>query len=456
MKIKVSNLGHVQSAELTLSDFTIVCGNNNTGKTYLSYVIGEFFSYWWEEYELDLGDRMIDPLFEKGNVSVTLENLLDKGQDFVNAACESYSKKIKKVLTTEQESMSKAKLEIKIEKNDLSPLDTFKRTMGAKGDVFSILKDKGSNTISISLLVDRNSVEIPKRVLARSIGDAIKEIIFASTFPMPTILPAERTGIEMFQTELDFARSKVLDTLKDEEGEIDPFLILDRVDKDYAMPIDRAIGAVRGIGKTVQKMSYIANKHPHIIKSMNLIIGGDVLYSNRVLYFIPEGDEQIRLTIRESSSSVRSLVDLVIYLKHGAQKGDILMIDEPELNLHPENQRKLTRLFAQIANAGIKVYITTHSDYIVKELNNLTLISVISKKDKAKLFKEYGYVETELIKREKCAVYIASELSKDDDRRTHRYTFEEAEYRFAGFKLDDFDKAINEMNNIQDYLFYGD
>lgn len=457
MKIKVSNLGHVQSADITLADFTIVCGCNNTGKTYLSYAIGEFLTFWWDTYILTLDDSIIEALFEKGNVSVSLKSLLDKSQQFVNDACGRYSMLIKRVLSIEQESMDEAELEIEINKNDLDPLDTFNRTLRTKEvNLFSIYKESGSDTISISLLMDKDSVEIPKRILAYSIGDSIKEIIFTNTFPIPTILPAERTGIEMFQTELDFARSKILDTLKEEEGAVDPFSILDRVDKDYAMPIDRAIDAVRGISNTVKNKSYIAKEHPHIIESMNRIIGGEVLYSNRVLYFVPEGDEQVKLRIKESSSSVRSLVDLVIYLRHRAQKGDILMIDEPELNLHPENQRRLTRLFAQLVNAGIKVYITTHSDYIVKELNNLTLISVISRKDKAKLFKEYGYSEKELITREQSAVYMASEIPTDNNRRTHRYTFKKAKYGDAGFELEDFDKAINEMNDIQDYLFYGD
>ncbi len=457
MKIKVSNLGHVQSAELTLANFTIVCGGNNTGKTNLSYTIGEFFSYWWEDYELDLFDIIVDPLLEVGNVSITLKSLLDKSQDFVNDACKSYSKRIKKVLSTEQNSMAEMTLEIEIEKKDLQPKETFNVIIGNKWNTISIDKDSGSDSISIFLLVDRSSVDdFPRSVLAHSISDAIKEIIFTNTFPESAMLPAERTGIEMFQTELDFARSKVLDTLKEEEGVVDPFLILERVNKDYAMPINRAVDAVRRIGSTVKNLSYIAKEHPHIIESMNHIIGGEVLYSNRVLYFIPEGDEQVKLTIKESSSSVRSLVDLVIYLRHRAQKGDLLMIDEPEINLHPENQRRLTRLFAQLVNAGIKVYITTHSDYIVKELNNLTLIESLSNRDKAKMFKEYGYAETELISRNKCAVYIASEILTEDNRRTHRYTFKNAKYGEAGFELDSFDDSINEMNEIQDYLFYGD
>ena len=51
------------------------------------------------------------------------------------------------------------------------------------------------------------------------------------------------------------------------------------------------------------------------------------------------------------------------------------MVDEPELNLHPANQRRIARLFACLVNLGVKVFITTHSDYIVKELNTLIMLN---------------------------------------------------------------------------------
>ncbi len=102
----------------------------------------------------------------------------------------------------------------------------------------------------------------------------------------------------------------------------------------------------------------------------------------------------------ESSSSVRSLLDIGFYLRHVAEPNDLLMVDEPELNLHPENQRRMARLFARLVNCGIKVFMTTHSDYIVKELNTLIMLNSAIPSHQ-KIMEDYHYREDELIEAKK-------------------------------------------------------
>lgn len=63
------------------------------------------------------------------------------------------------------------------------------------------------------------------------------------------------------------------------------------------------------------------------------------------------------------------------WLNYKSNVNDLLMVDEPELNLHPENQRKFAQFIAELVNAGIKVFMTTHSDYIIRELNTLILLN---------------------------------------------------------------------------------
>jgi len=78
--------------------------------------------------------------------------------------------------------------------------------------------------------------------------------------------------------------------------------------------------------------------------------------------YIPKNKElHIRVGEQEipshlCSASVQTLADLHFYIKHTAQKGDLLMIEEPELNLHPENQIKIAKLLVKLVNAGIRVW----------------------------------------------------------------------------------------------------
>ncbi|MFQ3680410.1 MAG: AAA family ATPase [Pseudanabaenaceae cyanobacterium] len=48
MKIFLKNLGPLKQAEFTLGDLTIICGKNNTGKTYATYALFGFLHAWRE------------------------------------------------------------------------------------------------------------------------------------------------------------------------------------------------------------------------------------------------------------------------------------------------------------------------------------------------------------------------------------------------------------------------
>ncbi len=46
MKIRLKNLGVLKQAEFSLGDLTIICGENNTGKTYATYALYGFLNSW--------------------------------------------------------------------------------------------------------------------------------------------------------------------------------------------------------------------------------------------------------------------------------------------------------------------------------------------------------------------------------------------------------------------------
>ena len=88
----------------------------------------------------------------------------------------------------------------------------------------------------------------------------------------------------------------------------------------------------------------------------------------------PSGWEQI-IPLMNTSSMVSELAPVVLYLRHVVQLGDTLIIEEPESHLHPEAQVEFTRVLAAAVKAGIRVIITTHSEWVLEELANLVKLS---------------------------------------------------------------------------------
>ncbi len=156
---------------------------------------------------------------------------------------------------------------------------------------------------------------------------------------------------------------------------------------------------------------------------------------------------------------MRSLLDIGFYLRHQAKEGDLLIVDEPELNLHPENQRRLARLFSRLVNIGIKVFITTHSDYIVKELNTLIMLNH-DDSYLQRIAKDEGYHKNELISAEQIKVYIAEKrpILLDGKKRKYLYQTLTAAHIDSerGIEVSSFDTSINTMNRIQDAIIWRD
>jgi hypothetical protein len=294
-------------------------------------------------------------------------------------------------------------------------------------------------------------------MISRIIGVALKEIVFGSIFPRPFIASAERTGAAIFRKDLNFARNKLFESMSKVDKDVDSLDIFFQLKSDYSMPVRANVDFTRQLESLAKEESFIAKDYPEVLSQFESIIGGEYLVTkNDELYYVPKG-KRARLTMDESSSSVRSLLDIGFYIRHVASKSDILIIDEPELNLHPSNQRSIARLIAQLVNLGVKVFITTHSDYIIRELNTMIMLSCDDDRIRSIATLE-NYSVLELLDPSKVKVFIAEKcLVKLNGmaRKTKINTLVKArvDYR-TGIEARCFDDSINEINRIQDEIVW--
>ena len=242
------------------------------------------------------------------------------------------------------------------------------------------------------------------------------------------------------------------------DTDFDPMELLFKFYQDYPLPVKINVDFIRRLETVAKEESFLVENHRHILDDFADIIGGEYIAgSNDTIYFKPVR-RQLKLTMDESSSAVRSLLDIGFYLHHVAKPGDLLMVDEPELNLHPENQRRIARLFARLVNLDIRVFVTTHSDYIVKELNTLIMLNQ-DKPYLKQIAEREGYLSEELLHADKIKVYIAGEalikIEKKSRRSRHQTLVPARIDPELGIEADSFDKTINKMNEIQDAIVWG-
>ncbi|WP_139959593.1 AAA family ATPase [Flavicella sediminum] len=67
MKLEINNLGPIKNAKIDLSKkLTVFCGPNNSGKTYLSFLVYAFAKSGLKYFRDDSDKEFITELFEKG------------------------------------------------------------------------------------------------------------------------------------------------------------------------------------------------------------------------------------------------------------------------------------------------------------------------------------------------------------------------------------------------------
>ena len=94
-------------------------------------------------------------------------------------------------------------------------------------------------------------------------------------------------------------------------------------------------------------------------------------------YYQPDGWED-DMPLMNASSMVSELAPVALYLRHVVRAGDLLIIEEPESHLHPAMQVEFVRQLAAAVRSGIRVMLTTHSEWVLDELTNLVRLSELS------------------------------------------------------------------------------
>lgn len=466
MNLTLTNIGKVKHSELRLGKLTLLCGKNNTGKTYITYSIYGFLKY------LSEAKFIVKNLRKYFNEAIDLYETNIPLSDISNALKESfinYSQQLGEVLAVNN--LENATIELQnIDnlinynhafnivgrfRNNKESVHLLQYKKEQKNDYVSIIYTpsdfKENSDDSIDFLSD--STLIKKRLLT-TIEHQFKLIITREILKsIPTkvfISSVERTGIAIFKEELD----DLVDKNEDLFGFIDPNK--DVFKGNYPSAVKDNINSVKKYHRLQEFgiQSELSKESPFILKYFQEIINGEYTLddSKKSIKYIPKGEHgnQKSLSLIESSSSVRSLLDIGIYIQYFAGKGQTLIIDEPEMNLHPYNQRKVARLIAMLVNYGINVLITTHSDFITREISFL----IMMKDEKRKyLLEQEPIINTEYYASQLLSADSVKVYSSDYNLKTKSVSINAENVSSEdGFSIPTFDDTVDRMNEIYNII----
>ncbi|BBW97710.1 hypothetical protein GsuE55_25430 [Geobacillus subterraneus] len=158
-------------------------------------------------------------------------------------------------------------------------------------------------------------------------------------------------------------------------------------------------------------------------------------------YYCPQGKSE-RLPLYVTSSLVTELSPLILFLKSKTTYRS-LFFEEAEAHLHPRVQRILATALVKLVNRGMPVWLTTHSDILFQQVNNL--IKLHQHPNRAQLMEKYGYVEEDALEPKKVKAY-QFHLQGQETVITPIIPTEN------GFPAETFNKVILELND-ETYAF---
>lgn len=451
MILNIDNLGTVKSARIDLSKkLTLFCGKNSTGKTYVSYILHAFLTD-GKVFKLDSAGRIARQILENRSFLIEKNDV----DEWLSKNCQEVMNQLGSVFaisdSTKEKLFSDFNLSVEFTDDDYQAniVNTVINTQMSDGQfVWKIVKQAGDELVRVECNVDDSSIMTTGSFrLANLLCNIFRDLTLGNDSGV-RMLTVERNSIYTFKTELSLSRNELIDRIQaqSDKSELDIFDIINSSSRRYPLAVRSSLRVANDLENVQKTESQYAEVSKQIEEN---ILGGEVSMTKNgdVEFRAKSMLKSKRLPFHLSSSIVKTMASLVIYLRHMARPSDTLIIDEPEMNFHPDVQVVLARIFAILVNKGLKVVVSTHSDYIVREFNNLIMAGAIAAKGDMETITSLGYTPDMFIQKDELSVLLFK-LVKKNVVNTISLDIDN-----EGFAVDSIDDTIQKQNITAETLY---
>ncbi|RYY54636.1 MAG: ATP-binding protein [Chitinophagaceae bacterium] len=113
----------------------------------------------------------------------------------------------------------------------------------------------------------------------------------------------------------------------------------------------------------------VSDKHVAICEKIRKTIGGSVSYKLEESSFVFTKDSGEEIPASNMATGIKSFGLLLLLLKSGAiNESTLLIIDEPEVHLHPKWEILYAEIIVMLSDTGVPIMVSSHSPYFLRAL----------------------------------------------------------------------------------------
>ena len=393
MKIHLQNLGPINEANINFSKITVVGGHNATGKSTLSKVLFSFLkANSFNRQEIAYDSFLDDAIRIANGMNSRLRKIGIKDKKILSKFSSSRftRKKFKSILNlTDEWNHMVSEYYSLVKEEDLGYSD-FLADLG----YYTHVIEDNSEEFYIDLMKNLLDAEFPENRLE------FEGFVTNDLDRLNRIKESEKVISEdyfkngFFVASFNFSSRRACDILGgiilNEVFYIDSISVLDVFDdsrflqqsnKDHISFLKDSL-----IDNSKKGMKIYDEKiNKHIIdleEDINKIINGQFVYEKGEFNFI--SSKNVKYSIQNTASGIKQIGIIQLLLANRELKDNsVLIIDEPEVNLHPEWQMKLAEILVLISKKlNVSVYINTHSPLFVEAIYTFSEYYDLSDKTK--------------------------------------------------------------------------
>ena len=359
MKLSIRNVGKLKEADVEINGITVITGENDTGKSTVGKVLWSVFNGFYEIDEKVYNEKVSE--LEKIIDEIIKENVYKNLSTDYNSFFEIFNSTGKKIaIELLKNNKNYSEDEIKI------IINNYKKDL--KIENISKFVQEINETLKIS---DKEIIKvIVSRVMNKEFHNQINAVFSKEKMNIGEIslkIKDKEIDLKIENNEISDVQNYFL--INKETMYIDNPFILDSYDfEDENHQTHLATNVFSENENSVISEIKVKKKLNNIYQKLNSVLSGEILENKNSKFVYRKNGEDIDL--KNLSTGLKTFAIIKMLLQNGTlEENGTIILDEPEIHLHPEWQLKFAELIVLLQKEfGMHILLTTHSPYFLNAI----------------------------------------------------------------------------------------